>query len=62
MTPYLNVLILARHQPLYFTFFGFAGTCVFDKQSLEIIRCGPKALTGRGRPYTEGTASVLPSS
>ena len=57
--------------PLYLTFRHWAGvspytssfelaqTCVFDKQSLGLFRCG---LEIRGRPYPEVTVAVLPSS
>ncbi len=41
--------------------YGFAGTCVFGKQSLGLFRCGPPPTAG-GRPYPEVTAAFLPSS
>ena len=43
-TPPLNVLTLARHQPLYVALRLKAGTCVFGKQSLEVSRCVPASL------------------
>ena len=39
---------------------ALAGTCVFGKQSVDVIYCGP--ILRLGRPCTEGTATVLPSS
>jgi len=39
MTSPLNVQTLARHQPLYVTLRFQAGTCVFGKQSVDIVRC-----------------------
>ena len=44
----------------YTSTFVLAETCVFGKQSVDVIYCSP--LLRAGRPCTEGTATVLPSS
>jgi hypothetical protein len=41
--------------------YGFAGSCVFGKQSPGILSLRPLELT-KGRPYSEVTADFLPSS
>ena len=40
--------------------YGFAETCVFDKQSPEVFRCDLEI--NRGSPYPEVTDACLPSS
>lgn len=39
-TPTVNVPALVRSHPLYILLVELAESCVFDKQSLEIFRCG----------------------
>src|SRR5437016_4323452 len=47
----------------YISAFAFAGTCVFDKQSLEPISCSPLALcTLLGHPFFQRYGVNLPSS
>ena len=46
----------------YTSSFELAGSCVFDKQSPGVFRCGPYIRRYTGRPYPEVTAAVLPSS
>jgi hypothetical protein len=45
LTPPLNLPAPGRRQCLYVVFLDFADTCVFAKQSLEPILCGPLRLT-----------------
>ena len=52
----------------YTSSFDFAETCVFGKQSLGSIHCGPlelpaaKAMTLPGRPFSRSYGTILPSS
>jgi hypothetical protein len=70
LTPPLNLPAPGRRQCLYVVFLDFADTCVFAKQSLEPILCGPPRLPGaiarsttRGSPSPEvtGTFCRVPS-
>jgi hypothetical protein len=45
LTPPLNLPAPGRRQCLYVVLRDFADTCVFAKQSLEPILCGPLSLT-----------------
>ena len=45
LTPPLNLPAPGRRQCLYVVLLDFADTCVFAKQSLEPILCGPLRLT-----------------
>ena len=52
----------------YTSSFDLAETCVFGKQSLGSIHCGPlelpaaKAMTLPGRPFSRSYGTILPSS
>ena len=46
----------------YTSSYELAGSCVFDKQSVEVRLLQPKILADLGRPYCELTATDLPSS
>ena len=58
--PHLTFWHLSSVTP-YTSPYGFAGSCVFGKQSPGILSLRPLELT-KGRPYSEGTADFLPSS
>ena len=51
----------------YTSAFGLAETCVFGKQSLGPVHCGPLALRReaspyQGRPFSRSYGAILPSS
>ncbi len=52
----------------YTSAFAFAETCVFVKQSVEPIHCGPSDLRGakppqsEGHPFSRSYGAILPSS
>src|SRR5918997_6616776 len=58
LTPPLNLPAPGRRQCIYGALCGLACTCVFAKQSLGPIHCGPRRLPARGRSPTR--ASLLP--
>src|SRR5690606_27703567 len=59
LTSPLNLPAPGRRQCLYVVLLDFADTCVFAKQSLEPILCGPFPLSG-ARPPQVLEAPLLP--
>jgi hypothetical protein len=59
VTPPLNLPAPGRRQCLYVVLLDFADTCVFAKQSLGPILCGPLPLV-RAKPHSSTTGSPSP--
>ena len=57
LTPPLNLPAPGRRQCLYVVLLDFADTCVFAKQSLGPILCGPIRLPPQGSSPTTGSPS-----
>ena len=67
LTSPLNLPAPGRRQCIYGALCGLACTCVFAKQSLEPIHCGPLRLPARGRhpkghPFFRSYGIIMPSS
>ncbi len=67
LTPPLNLPAPGRRQCIYGALCGLACTCVFAKQSLGPIHCGPHRLPAQGRhqqghPFFRSYGIIMPSS
>ncbi len=67
LTPPLNLPAPGRRQCIYGALCGLACTCVFAKQSLGPIHCGPLRLPARsrhqkGHPFFRSYGIIMPSS
>ena len=67
LTSPLNLPAPGRRQCIYGALCGLACTCVFAKQSLEPIHCGPSWLPARslhreGHPFFRSYGIIMPSS
>ena len=68
LTSPFNLPAPGRRQWLYRVLLDFAATCVFAKQSLEPILCGPQELGSAwdphpgGLPFSRSYGDILPSS
>ena len=67
LTSPLNLPAPGRRQCIYGALCGLARTCVFAKQSLEPIHCGPLRLPAQGRhpkghPFFRSYGIIMPSS
>src|SRR4028119_780595 len=67
LTSPLNLPAPGRRQCIYGALCGLACTCVFAKQSLEPIHCGPLRLPAQGRhpkghPFFRSYGIIMPSS
>ena len=68
LTSPLNLPAPGRRQCVYGALRGLARTCVFAKQSLEPIHCGPvpprgaEPLTYAGHPFFRSYGVIMPSS
>ena len=66
LTPPLNLPAPGRRQCVYSALRGLARTCVFAKQSLGPIHCGPPTLHCachvRGHPFFRSYGIIMPSS
>jgi hypothetical protein len=67
LTPPLNLPAPGRRQCIYGALCGLACTCVFAKQSLGPIHCGPLRLWARGpdqkgHPFFRSYGIIMPSS